>query len=199
MSIPTHRLKDVRVAAGLTQDAVAKAMGMGTPHYNRLETGALRLRVEHLLKLYEIYNVPLDDFLFEPNTPAIGKGRWIRVCEIDDGQLVQTTEVFGAPNDTSTDAIVVVMPDDSMMPKIAQNDRLLIEPAHAPGPGSVVLAKVSTGEYVVRRFTPLHSSDPRGNGYILRPNNVDYPEIIEKKSGKGNILGVLLIRQEWFI
>ena len=77
------------------------------------------------------------------------------------------------------------------------HDRLLIEPNYEEKPGSIVLAKVNTGECVVRRITPLHSSDPKYPGYILRPNNEDYPEIIQSRQGK--ILGVLLIRQEWLI
>ena len=72
------------------------------------------------------------------------------------------------------------MPDNSMRSErggagsFEQDDWLVIDPAVPPAMGKIVHAvDPSTHEHVIRRYVPLHTSDARAPGYVLRPANAN--------------------------
>lgn len=57
------RLRIAREQLGLTQDEVAMSLGLKKNSYSQLETGKNTLSVDHLVKLPEILNRPVNYFL----------------------------------------------------------------------------------------------------------------------------------------
>lgn len=193
-----NRLRDFRLSAGLTLAQVAKSMNVNQSTYQKLETGALRLRMEHLITLASLYNCTIDELVnVKSNVSALASvGRALPVREIRDGKLVDTGEVMHIDDTASVEAFALRPGDDSMSPRINEYDLLVIEPTVAPKPGSIVIAHCYTGEHVVRKYTPLHPSDRMAPGYTLRPENSGFPEITEGGKKKGDILGVAVLRLE---
>jgi SOS-response transcriptional repressor LexA len=86
---------------------------------------------------------------------------------------------------------MVRIADDSMEGVFKLGDLVLIDKSATPAPGKIVLATAPrTGEYVLRYFSPLHPSDPRAPGFILRAANQSYPEIVTTKQYPGYVFGV---------
>jgi transcriptional regulator with XRE-family HTH domain len=56
------KLRDARKAAGLTQQAVAKTLGLHQTTVARWEQGKFEPSLTHGLRLAELYNVEADDF-----------------------------------------------------------------------------------------------------------------------------------------
>lgn len=61
-----NRLRDVRQAAGLTLEQVAKTLGVSTIHAGRIERGYTRLSPAHGGKLLKILTVNYDDLVSSP-------------------------------------------------------------------------------------------------------------------------------------
>jgi SOS-response transcriptional repressor LexA len=80
---------------------------------------------------------------------------------------------------------------------VFDGDWLVIDPLVEPKPGSIVHAiDPSTGEEIVRLYIPLHPSNPRAPGFILRAANAAYDEIlISSDHEKPAILGVAVERR----
>ncbi len=60
------KLKDLRLAEGLTQQQLADTLGISRVNYTRYETDVSRPDYETLLKLADFYDVSLDD-IFDRN------------------------------------------------------------------------------------------------------------------------------------
>ena len=56
-------IRDLREDHDLTQEKVAKLLGTSQTMYSRYERGANELRIHHLVRLCEIYNVTSDYIL----------------------------------------------------------------------------------------------------------------------------------------
>lgn len=56
-------MKAARVAAGYTQEAMAKAMGVSRVTYNKWETGKTPIRTPELFMFCHIVNMEEDDIL----------------------------------------------------------------------------------------------------------------------------------------
>ncbi len=54
------RIKELREAAGLSQNKVAEIMELHRTQYRRYESGESPITIEFLLKLADFYNVSLD-------------------------------------------------------------------------------------------------------------------------------------------
>lgn len=59
------RVKEFRLNSGLTQEQVAKILGINQPTYNRKEKGVRSFNVEELLKLEILFNVTISDMFKE--------------------------------------------------------------------------------------------------------------------------------------
>jgi len=58
-----ERLKSARVDKGLTQDDVAERLGIVRSSYAHYETGRNMITVEHLIKLQDVLEKPVNYFL----------------------------------------------------------------------------------------------------------------------------------------
>lgn len=64
-----RRVREARVAAGLSQDALGKKLGLGRTVVAKIESGARELDALELAKLADVLGLPLGHFLTEP--PAV--------------------------------------------------------------------------------------------------------------------------------
>ncbi|HIZ82994.1 MAG TPA: helix-turn-helix domain-containing protein [Firmicutes bacterium] len=73
----TNRIKDLRTDADLSQEAVAKAIGITQRKYSYIETGTQQLTGELIVKLAHYYHVSADYLLkmTDDPTPRDGKHR----------------------------------------------------------------------------------------------------------------------------
>lgn len=60
------RLKQLRHAAGYTQEAMAQRVGCGLRNYQRLETGLVNMSLRTVARLAEALEVPAVDLLAAP-------------------------------------------------------------------------------------------------------------------------------------
>ena len=65
----TNRIKDLRTDADLSQEAVAKAIGITQRKYSYLETGVQPLTDEILVRLSRFYQVSIDYLLCQTDRP----------------------------------------------------------------------------------------------------------------------------------
>ena len=69
-SILSHKLKELRVAHGYTQDYVASALGIVRQTYSHYETGKRTPNSEAIFKLASLYHITSDELLsFAMNQP----------------------------------------------------------------------------------------------------------------------------------
>ena len=61
MTTINDNIKKIRVEKKLTQDAVAKKLGVSRVWYNRLEQNEIDIKVDLLPKLAKIFDVPVQD------------------------------------------------------------------------------------------------------------------------------------------
>lgn len=61
--MPKSRLKQLRIAAGLTQVEVARALNMSQPNYQRWESGSAQVPAGKVKKLARALRVPVDEIL----------------------------------------------------------------------------------------------------------------------------------------
>lgn len=61
------KLKELRIAEGLTQQELSAKLGISRVNYTRYETDKVRPDYETLIKLADFYNVSLDE-IFDRNT-----------------------------------------------------------------------------------------------------------------------------------
>jgi transcriptional regulator with XRE-family HTH domain len=60
MMKPHERLREWRVAEGLTQGAAAERVGVGQPAWCRLEAGSSVPQMETALRIAQLVGIPLD-------------------------------------------------------------------------------------------------------------------------------------------
>ena len=63
-----ERLKDARKKLGLSQEYVAKQLGLGRGVITVIELGARKVTAEELKMFSELYGVSADEFLYGNNT-----------------------------------------------------------------------------------------------------------------------------------
>lgn len=85
----------------------------------------------------------------------------------------------------------LLMPDDSMSPRIEKGDRLTIEPDWNPEPGEIAIVKDQKDEYYIRRIKQV-----RPGHFIAEPvNQTDYVALDSKEFGLVTV-GVVVARRE---
>jgi len=61
--INNNNLKQLREDKGVMQKMIAKQLGISANYYSQIENGHRPLRIEHLLKLRDIFNVSLEKII----------------------------------------------------------------------------------------------------------------------------------------
>lgn len=62
-NIVLSKIKNLRQEHGFTLEYVAKVLGYkSVKGYYEVETGRIKLRIEHIEKLSSLYNIPMENF-----------------------------------------------------------------------------------------------------------------------------------------
>jgi len=66
-----QRVKKVRVEKNFTQDYLAKKLGLSQKAYSKIENSESKLNVDTLIKISEILDTPITNFLDESSRPIV--------------------------------------------------------------------------------------------------------------------------------
>ena len=65
------KLRQLRKAAGLTQEALGKEVGISRTHYCQIEAGEKSPSLKVSLRLKRVLNYPYDDLFFNQKRPIL--------------------------------------------------------------------------------------------------------------------------------
>jgi transcriptional regulator with XRE-family HTH domain len=197
-------LRERRKKAGLSQGDVASKMGLSIAQYSRLEGDPTRMRLDQAQKAAHILGCDLNDILATTTTGAIlaSSTRTISVYRrgavpvSGEVSMLQSVGTMAPTEDVSIDSYAIEIDDDALngpqagSHNLKSGDWVVVDPSLTPQNGDLVHAVDPSGnETVIRRFVPLHPSNPRAPGYLLKSYNPDYDEIVAP--GTDGILGVV--------
>lgn len=66
-----HRIKELREKAGMSQDALARSMKLPRPAISQIESGSRKIATDELIKLSQVFHVPVDDLLNPGKEPEV--------------------------------------------------------------------------------------------------------------------------------
>lgn len=66
-----HRIRELREKTGMSQDVLARNMKLPRPAISQIESGARKLATDELVKLSQIFHVPVDDLLNPGKEPEV--------------------------------------------------------------------------------------------------------------------------------
>ena len=69
-----RRIRTLRIARGISQSEIAKALGVTFQQVQKYEKGTNRISVSRLQQTAELFGVPAAVFFNEPDAPAIDDG-----------------------------------------------------------------------------------------------------------------------------
>ena len=77
-----QKIRDYREYKGLSQDEVAKALGITRPTYNSIETGKRDVTLKELHKICTTLGLTLEQFLFSSTQPSSYESRMVKFKQI---------------------------------------------------------------------------------------------------------------------
>jgi SOS-response transcriptional repressor LexA len=183
-------LRQFRKAHKLTQEELARILDIGRTWLARLETGEkppsrkLQNRIKDTFARYEADKqlagkLAERPMLSDRPLPARFKSRdipvvsWAAAGKATDYQdlATQIDETVGS-HVTDPNAFAVIVEGDSMNPEFKAGDRVVVAPNLEARTGDVVLAKLSKGGVLLKRFKRTGLS---GQTIRLESDNPNYP------------------------
>lgn len=110
----SERLKELRIAKGLTQLELAKATGISKSAIGRLETGERTGTIEALTTLANFYNVSLDYLTCNPQSISL-------VDDIIQSFIDKKIIIPGEPISTDTQNMIIKILEDTLKSKRNQS------------------------------------------------------------------------------
>jgi transcriptional regulator with XRE-family HTH domain len=94
MNMFTQKIKEIRIQKGLSQEQVAKAIGVSRPTYTAIEAGKQTLDIEEVQKLASLFGIGVEELL-SGNIPDIAKYKhmiltYLRMNISKDGRVPKT-------------------------------------------------------------------------------------------------------------
>jgi SOS-response transcriptional repressor LexA len=198
-------VREKREAAGLILGAIAKHLGMGVHQYSRLELNPERFKAKHYQVLAQLFSCSVND-LVEPGdvevNPVASTRRTVPVYDVSNGTMDRIGEL--APSfEVGGNAYAIEVPNDAMAvgpgKVLPAGCWAIIDPGKTPKPGDIVHAlDPDTGEHILRQYTPLHPSNARAPGAMLRAYSKTVDEIYVSAKQAKAIKGVVVGKQEQF-
>ena len=196
-----RRVRELRIAAQLKLKDMGELLGVDTSTYQRHERSGT-FQADRIAVIAKVFGVPLEEITGEPRTRSLAS-RITRALPIMSialkPEMHHEVGICYPKRSISTKAYAVEMPDNSMQSgrggagSFEQGDWLIVDPSAPLRTGSIVHAvDPTTDENLVRRYVPLHVSDLRAPGFILKSANSDYPEIYVSARHKNTVLGVVI-------
>lgn len=202
-----------REAAGLTQGEMGDLIGISGAQYSRYERAPETMTVGLANVIAKTLGCNILDLVNPSQLAAISGAtlveprRTVPVIAVKDVAMfvkegpkaVSVAKTFSPHVETSAKSFAVIMPDRSMeIPNggtktINFGDTVCFDPSVVPLPGNIVVAvDPASNLTVIRLYYPLHPTDARSPGYLLKAGNPEFPEIYV--SGNGGVLAVAVER-----
>jgi len=172
-----------RKRKGVTQQEVADALGFSRATYAHYEIGRREPDNEMLQKLADYFGTSTDSLLGRKDTLAHAGHEGSIVSSTEDTRKIpiydigNRDEIFAQTNiigyvPISADIMAdyaISMNDDSMLPSIKPEAKVIIRAQETFSNGQAVLAQLPEGTYTIRRATQTDEG-----GIILTPDNSSY-------------------------
>jgi len=174
-----ERLKNTRIAAGLTQAEMAERLFMTQQAYSKYEKGLATPNPETLARIADLLDVSLD-FLLDRDQAADGPpastgGVWVPVLgRVAAGlSIAAVEEVLGyeeIPTELAAqrECFALRIGGDSMEPRIREGDVVIVQKQETCETGDLAVVLVNGGDATVKRI----KKGPEG--LMLIPNNPAY-------------------------
>jgi transcriptional regulator with XRE-family HTH domain len=188
-----NRLRLLREAKGLRQEDIGDIFGFGKSTISQWEKGTREPDFSVVVKLAEYFQVSTDDLLGKKLPVSTGQEGLIAPAQTgQEGSIVSSAEdtrkipiydignrdeIFAQTNiigyvPISADIMAdyaISMNDDSMLPSIKPEAKVIIRAQETFSNGQAVLAQLPEGTYTIRRATQTDEG-----GIILTPDNSSY-------------------------
>lgn len=181
-------VKEARTAAGISQEALANALGLTKGNVSAWENERHKPKLEQILAVAQITkHTPPPEARGVNIQPAnIGSRRVPLIDYVQAGNWTAVTDPYplGDAHDwLSTDlelsggAFALQIKGDSMLPDFKECDRVIIDPAITPQPGDFVVAKNGDQEATFKKYRPRGANERGDLIFELVPLNDDYPSM----------------------
>lgn len=197
------RIKSQRLVHGLTQESLAKKLGINRVSISQWERGDTSPKGNNLVRLAEILGVKPEWLLFggggavgvsesdatgyhnvEPAVIPQGNrvpilsyvqaGNWREMCE-QATAFDGNVEYVSASVDIGPCGFGLWVRGKSMEPRFTEGDLLIADPDVAPKPGDYVIAKNGSEEATFKKYRPRGYNDAGQEVFELTPLNDDFP------------------------
>ena len=197
-----NNLKEIRKSRHITQEEMAKKLGVSYNQYFRYEKGTSDLSTDILVKLANILQCstdeilgvttktivnafPLDKPIILPVYGEIAAGTPINTEQSPTGEYIYEDQVYGDGNH-----IVLRVIGDSMYPDIVNGSYAIIRCQNYAQPNQIVAVCLEDNSATLKKYVP------QPNGIVIfQPINPSYqPIVVTKKqmeNGEAIIIGVL--------
>ena len=138
MSKTQVQLSDLRTKAGLTQRAVASALGLSAGNYNEIESGKRNLPAHHIGKLAELFNATPRQIIQHTGSARLEK----LLGAFANDQMSQ--------NDNK--AFTVEITDDALAPRFEKGERAIVDSTQFPCADSDCAVRDKQGHHYIKRF-----------------------------------------------
>lgn len=190
MSTLANRIKSRREALSLTQDDVAKKVGMTQQSYQAIESGqtkkprflyeisvALQCDMAWLLGGKNVINVEPITLKNNHNVPIISyvqAGLWTESCTMLDSTGY---EYLQTDLELSANSFALKIKGQSMESEFIEGDMIIIDPSITPLPGEFVVAVNGEEEATFKKYRELGYDEHERMQFELVPLNPDYPKM----------------------
>lgn len=196
------RIKSQRLVHGLTQESLAKKLGINRVSISQWERGDTSPKGNNLVRLAEILGVKPEWLLFGGDTvggsgtnlagyhnvePAVipqgnripilsyvQAGNWREICE-QATTFDGNVEYVTASVDIGPCGFGLWIRGHSMTPMFNEGDLVIIDPDEQPRPGDYVVAKNGSEEATFKKYRPRGIDESGQEVFELVPLNDDFP------------------------
>lgn len=195
------RIKSQRLIRGMTQEALAKLLGVNRVSVSQWERGDTSPKGDNLINLAKALGVRPEWLLFGEGSaisesatagyrnvePAVipqgGRvpilsyvqaGNWREICEQATG-FDGNVEYVTASADIGPRGFGLWLRGNSMTPQFNEGDLVIVDPDEQPRPGDFVVAKNGSDEATFKKYRPRGIDENGQEVFELVPLNDDYP------------------------
>jgi SOS-response transcriptional repressor LexA len=200
------KIRELRERAGLTQTALAKAVGVSKAAVSQWESDETTPTGPNLVKCATILDVTAESLtrtnsanvetIMPPFHPIplidyVQAGQWAEIADAyqpGDGEEMLSTSGPCGPH-----TFGLRVKGRSMEPDYLEGDIIIVDPDVRPDPGGFVVAKLDdTEEATFKKYRP-RGTDEQGVEIIdLVPLNEDFPTITLSSKTPGRIVGTVI-------
>ncbi|MFM2481942.1 S24 family peptidase [Celerinatantimonas sp. YJH-8] len=198
------RLKHCRSNAKLTQQQLAKAVGVSHVTISQWERGDTTPKGSNLYKLAKVLDCSAEWLLYGQEAPVnllpatevstpfpsfeCPLVSWQQIGNIHQVQEeLPSRPKFSCPVPCSTSTFVLQVQGVSMEPEFQSDDLIFIDPKITPQHGSFVIVRLAGQHDVI--FRQLVVENDR---HYLKPQNPSWPDPIRPLSSADTVLGTLI-------